>query len=88
MLKSLQGLRFGGAVRRDLAAYSISVPLASLHRPGRLCWSWFVDWHSYRPGGCGHSLFRVVRLPGHQSRTIIDLLGLGSLQFVRQHETA
>ncbi len=76
------GLKVGGAVRRDLAAYSISVPLLSLHRPGRLCWSWFLEWSIRRDRWWS---FGLVNLPGHQSRTILGTC-LGDLQFVRQNE--
>jgi hypothetical protein len=81
------GLRVGGMIRRDLAAYSISVPLLAYHNPAALCWLWFLQWHRSRPGSGGrHALFKVTHLPGHQAKTYVDLLGLGSLLFCYQAE--
>jgi hypothetical protein len=76
------GLKIGGQIRCDLAAYHAVVPLVSLHRPGRMCWSWLLEWVRPRSG----RRFGITILTGHQSRTIIGL-GIGDLQFVRQHES-
>lgn len=82
---TINGLTIGGKVRRDLAGIALNIPLLSYHKPGRLCWSWGLDWFRYRPGtGWGHSAFRIVRIPGAQPRTIIDVLWLGSLQLITQ----
>lgn len=86
-MRIANGLRIGGMVRHDLAAYSIAVPLLSFRRPGRMCWLWLLEWRRHRTSsGVRHRFFRIVRLPGHQARTIVDLFWLGSFEFVWQHD--
>jgi len=44
------------------------VTLASYHPPGHMCWLWFVEAFA-----TSRIIPRVTRLPGHQSKTYIDL---------------
>lgn len=82
---TMRGLRLGGPIRRDMAAVALCVPLLSYHRPGKAEWSWLLEWERARPSsGVRHGWFRVVRIPGPQSRTIVDVLRLGCFHFMRQ----
>jgi hypothetical protein len=83
----LFGLRIGGAIRRDLAAIAISVPLLSFHARSALCWVWLLEFYRYRPdSGCRHRFLSICLLGrgGGQPRLILDLFWLGSLQLMWQ----
>jgi hypothetical protein len=75
------GLTIGGLHYGEVRGYTVS--LLSWHNPKHMCWLWFID--AYMSVADELRAFRIVRLPGFQSRTIFQLWAL-NVQFVWQEE--